>query len=204
VIALLGVLDSPRAVAQQTEAERDSLALRPLTKEEFDALFASCKLPQPTRNIEINGTSYAYIQLPAMQFIELARLERGYTRGDQSNIDLLPDLPFGGIGGAHLCREALFVALDGPARADVSYAIRLRPGLDVRKSYPSSYDQILENDQLKASESRAYMMISLDESDPIDALELVFGRLDALSGASGIDWTGTGIMIRSHLLLPVN
>ena len=202
--ACLGVLSVTHAAAQQTEAEQAALSERPLTQEEIDLRLDECRLPPPTRESLMGDRSVAITSFPDFRFLELLTFEAGYTLGDQDNVFVHPHLPVGGIGAADSCGEALYVDLNGGVPEHLSLTLMLRSGLDLLESYPSSYDQILENDQLKASKSTEYLVLPVPRPNSIEAVEPVYDTLNNISGVTFIDWTGEAIWLRNALFLPLS
>lgn len=192
------------ALAQQTDAERAALSERPLTQEELDLRLEECRLPPPTRDALVGETSVAITLFPELRFLEVLTLDKGYTVGDQDKAILHPELPFGGIGAADICGEALYVALDGGAAEHLSLAVMLRSGLGLMESYPSSHDQIMQNAQLKHSSAAEYLVLPLPRASTLDAVEPIFSTLERIADVPFIDWDGEAIWIRNALFLPLN
>lgn len=201
--ALLGALSVSGASAQQTEAETAALSERPLTQTEAERRLAECSLPAPTGQAYMGDQAVAITRFPEFRFIELLTFDKGYTLGDQTKVFVHPMLPFGGIGPADICGEALFAPLSGGAVEQLSLAVMLRSGLDLDESYPSSRTQISDNSQLKTSGSNDYLVLPLPRSDLLDAVEPVFETLKSISDVDFIDWSGHTFWMRNVLFLPL-
>jgi len=191
------------AFAQQTAAETAAMTERPLTQDEIDQRLVECSLPSPSREAYMGDQVVAIAHFPEFRFLELLRFESGYQIGDQDKVLVHPELPYGGIGAADSCGEALFSSLSGDSASYLSLALMLRAELDLQESYPSSAEQILESGQLTSNKSSEYLVLPLPRGDILDAVEPVFETLTSISGVGFIDWTGQAFWMRNALFLPL-
>lgn len=166
--ALIGLLLMSDARAQ-TEAEAAAASQRELTETEKIRRDSDCRLPTGGDVLSQFGSaiSATRVSLPAQRILVLIIYDTtGSTETHPVKVAPYPDLPSGGIGGRDICDTVVFGEIAGMQNL-TAVGLRLRPGLDLEKDYPTALPQIRENGQVTVFQASEFARIDIADGSQV-------------------------------------
>ncbi len=163
-IAGLLSLAGPKAQAQ-TEAEAAAASQRKLTEAEWSRLEKDCPLPAGREMLSgfPAGITATRVSLPEQNFLGLIIFGLTGDSAGNSRVDVFPALPRGGIGKRDYCDTIVYGEIAATPHSAV-VGLRLRPGLDLRKDYPTSLPQIEQFGQWAAISAMGFARIEIADA----------------------------------------
>ncbi|MCV6587236.1 MAG: hypothetical protein OIF47_17040 [Marinibacterium sp.] len=138
--------------------------------------------------------------LPEMRLLKLLDVQT--QPGGKASVRKYKDLPNGGIAGKDFCGPVQIANLTpNPRVGDVSniLALRLRPGLDLRRDYPTTSRAIFRNDQLLTLPAGRYAVFDISTK-----------RVESWYATHGKAWASqtakkpVGVTIGNHLAIRIS
>jgi len=167
LVSLIAWASGPDALAQ-TEAEAAALSQRPLTEAEISRRATDCALPTAGEDLTglPSGIRAAKVDMPDQILVGLFFFDSVIENKTLKAVEVLPELPMGGIGERDICTSVVEGLMNGdPSDKDLLLMTwRLRPGLDIAADYPTAAVQIRQNDQILFIRASPFAVIEISHA----------------------------------------
>jgi len=186
-----------------TEAEIASETQRPLTDAEYNRLLTDCRLELSGEALEgfPSDLTVTRITLAEQRFLPLITIYSDPDDPSENNsfISAYDTLPKGGIGRRDFCAMTQVGKIPEPGSriVHIIVALRLRPGLDIERDYPTVFAQIRERGQFMRLPASGFALIDVSAIEDRDALVV------RIANNSMLDRESVYLVIDDHLLMPL-
>ncbi|MCR9138184.1 MAG: hypothetical protein NXI27_19455 [Alphaproteobacteria bacterium] len=200
LVGLIASASGPNALAQ-TEAEASALSQRPLTAAEIGRRATDCALPTAGEDLTDlpSGIPATKIEMPDHVLVGLFFFDSIIENRTLKAVEVLPELPMGGIGERDICTSVVAGLMNGnPSDKDLLLMTwRLRPGLDLAADYPTAAAQIRQNDQILFIPASPFAVIEIAHATQAGEIVAKLATWDR------VKTTGFYLVTKDKLYVPI-